>query len=57
MPSVKVLRMIGAFLDFLLWSFFDPCFLNLLWILASWFLASLLAYYKPITNALYSNNF
>ena len=38
MPSVKVLRMIGAFLDFFHWTLFGPCILVLLWFLASWFL-------------------
>lgn len=46
MPSVKVLRMIGAFLDFLHWTFFGPCILVLLWFLASWFLVL----YYPTTN-------
>lgn len=39
MPSVKVLRMIGAF-EFFPWTFFGPCILVLLWrlgVLASWF--------------------
>jgi hypothetical protein len=51
MPSVKALRMIGAFLDFLLWSFFDPCFLNLLWylgVLVLGFFASLLQTDTPL---------
>jgi hypothetical protein len=46
MPSVKVLRMIGAFLDFFPWTFFGPCVLVLLWFLASWLLVS----FYPATN-------
>jgi F0F1-type ATP synthase assembly protein I len=33
MPSVNLVRRIGAFLDFFFWSLFDPWFLYLLWLL------------------------
>jgi hypothetical protein len=36
--------MIGAFLEFIFWTFFDPCILVLLWrlgIFGSWFLCPL----------------
>lgn len=58
MSSVNVLRRIGAFLNFFLWSFFGPCILVLLWILVSWHLGSFsLSHNKPIPHPFYSNNF